>query len=111
MTCHDLWGNAKAGVWFREFAGACPEALLRQTFASWLVQDGVLLYAVQKLLGHSSITVMKHTHNYYGRLCIVPVDPKLLDEEDIRYFCQTGPTGCWIAISVLLWKAGAMMMK
>ena len=30
---------------------------LRHTFASWLVQDGVPLYEVQTLMGHSSISV------------------------------------------------------
>ncbi len=36
---------------------------LRHTGASWLVQDGVSVYAVQKLLGHSSIQVtMMYSH-------------------------------------------------
>jgi site-specific recombinase XerD len=30
---------------------------LRHTFATWLVQDGVSIYHVQKLLGHSSVKV------------------------------------------------------
>jgi site-specific recombinase XerD len=30
---------------------------LRRTFAPWLVQDGVSLYEVQRLLGHSSSKV------------------------------------------------------
>lgn len=51
------------GDFKRGFAGACNRAGItdftphdmRHTFASWLVQQGVELYAVQQLLGHSSI--------------------------------------------------------
>lgn len=36
---------------------------LRHTFASWLVQDGVPLAVVSKLLGHSTINLtMRYTH-------------------------------------------------
>jgi len=38
---------------------------LRSSFASWLVADGASIYAVSKLLGHSSVTL---TQKYYARL-------------------------------------------
>ncbi|HUL43734.1 MAG TPA: site-specific integrase [Bacteroidota bacterium] len=48
---------------FKKFVrkAAIPEDIhfhsLRHTGASWLVQDGVSIYAIQRLLGHSSISV------------------------------------------------------
>lgn len=44
----DLAGLSGKGLHFHS---------LRHTFASWLVQEGVSIYEVQKLLGHSSIAV------------------------------------------------------
>ena len=42
---------------------------MRHTFASWLVQDGVSLYEVQKLLGHSNIAVTQvYSHLQPGQL-------------------------------------------
>jgi site-specific recombinase XerD len=47
---------------FKKFVrlSGLPEAIhfhtLRHTFATWLVQEGVNIYEVQKLLGHSDIT-------------------------------------------------------
>lgn len=55
----------------RQFADACQLAGLgdvrlhdlRHTFASWLVQDGVPLQEVQRLLGHASIiTTQRYSH-------------------------------------------------
>jgi len=39
---------------------------LRKTFASWLALSGVGLHEIQKLLGHSSVTL---TEKYYASLC------------------------------------------
>lgn len=42
---------------------------LRHTFASWLVEQGVSLYEVQKMMGHSSIMVTeKYSHLDVGNL-------------------------------------------
>lgn len=64
-------GNWMSGL-FRRYvkqAGLYEKKLhwhnLRSSFASWLVSGGVSLYAVSKLLGHSS-TVLTQTH--YARL-------------------------------------------
>jgi integrase len=38
---------------------------LRNSFASWLAADGVSIYAISKLLGHSSV---KTTQDYYAHL-------------------------------------------
>lgn len=60
---------------------------LRQTFASLLVQDRVSIYEVQKLLGHSSITVTEiyahlqpnTLHEAVGRISVNINDSKKSD--------------------------------
>ena len=62
------WSNIR-----RDLKAACDRAGvpkvtpndLRRTFASWLVQDGVSLYIVSKLLGHSSTRMVERV---YGQL-------------------------------------------
>ncbi|MFA6469255.1 MAG: site-specific integrase [Bacteroidota bacterium] len=57
---------------------------LRHTFASLLVQDGVSIYEVQKLLGHSTITVTEiyahlqpnRLHEAVGRISLNMGEPK-----------------------------------
>jgi len=52
---------------------------LRHTFASWLAQDGVSLFAIQKLLGHSSSAITQvyshlqphELHNEVERISVV----------------------------------------
>jgi integrase len=39
-----------------------PAHILRKSYGSWLVQAGVSLFAVSKLLGHSSVTVTERTY-------------------------------------------------
>lgn len=51
---------------------------LRHTFASWLVMEGVSLYVVKDLLGHSSITVTEryaHLSPDHGRMAVQKLFP------------------------------------
>lgn len=82
-----LWGNwiTELFRWYVKKAGLYDKRLhwhnLRSSFASWLVAEGVSLYAVSKLLGHSSVTL---TQRHYAHLApetlhetmeLVKIDP------------------------------------
>lgn len=49
----DVWGPATTGA---RLPDVTPHDL-RHTYASWILQDGVSIEALSKLLGHSSVTV------------------------------------------------------
>jgi integrase len=54
-----VWYPAIAAAGIRRF----PPRIMRHTAASWLVQDGVLLYDVQQLLGHEDYaTTQRYAH-------------------------------------------------
>jgi integrase len=41
---------------------------LRHSFASWLAMDGVSIYQISKLLGHSDVSVTQDFYAHYGML-------------------------------------------
>jgi integrase len=66
-----IYGNWMSGL-FRRYvkqAGFYGKGLhwhnLRSSFASWLVESGVSIYSVSRLLGHASVTL---TQKYYASL-------------------------------------------
>jgi integrase len=66
-----IYGNWMSGL-FRRYvnkAGFYGKGLhwhnLRSSFASWLVESGVSIYSVSRLLGHASVTL---TQRYYANL-------------------------------------------
>ena len=82
-------GITKTGLRFHSF---------RHTFASWLVQDGVPLYEVQRLLGHSTIAVTEmyshlqpcQLHSAVNKLRIAPNESS--SEAMLKEFQQPPPT-------------------
>lgn len=80
------WVAGRTRTLQKGFASACDRAGidnfrihdLRHTFASWLVMDGVSLYVVKDLLGHSSITVTEryaHLSPDQGRAAVQSLLP------------------------------------
>lgn len=76
----------RIGTLQKGFVAACARAGienfrihdLRHTFASWLVMEGVSLYVVKDLLGHSSITVTEryaHLSPDHGRAAVQKLLP------------------------------------
>ncbi|MGN6085407.1 tyrosine-type recombinase/integrase [Trinickia sp.] len=80
------WATGRTKTLQKGFVAACAPAGidnfcihdLRHIFASWLVMDGVSLYVVKDLVGHSSISVTERyarlSHNL-GRIAVTSLLP------------------------------------
>lgn len=75
---------------------------LRHTGATWLVQDGVSIYAVQKLLGHSNIQVtMMYSHLITSEMqdCVNRINIREILSPPLTLI----PGACYCLLGVLKW--------